>query len=952
MRIFHRFLATILIGISSASVAGPGVWTGNGPFGGVSRQIQVHPTNSNIVYAIGQSGMFRSDDAGGSWKRIENGLPAGIRWSGFFRLAPNNGNVIALYLGRNAPDPINNIYLSTTGGDRWFKTSYVFPATASRLREVSVQQLSSSNVGVAVLTDLDGPAGLSLSSNSGKSFQTISLLSGYPMAPRDVVGVVWSGNTIVASATSPPEVFRSTNNGASFSSVFTPPATISSLSRLEIAPGSAPTKIYLMARTSTATSTGFFSNNAGASWTAAPNLQSLSWISPNSPANLLQIRSIFDGDRSTTAIETSADSGVTSSFVFGSPKPTMAEVSGDNTYPTSSTLYAASFATGLFKSTNNGSTLTPINLGFDSVGVYSIASSSTTSSVLYAAQSDSTSDSHGVFKSVNAGSSWVPLDLTDVNASLIRSIAVDRTTPNTLYAVGLSQNRVLTRNHGVYKSTDAGANWTILGNGLPAIGTFSPIGVVSDVKLDPRSCTSPPLIGSCSTGPLRTVYITSFGNSVAGGNASILYKSIDGGANFTAANVGLPQPATGEVALRGITLAINSISTQTLYLGTFLQSTGTSIPGNYANGVFKSTNGGASWARSSNGLPTFPSGPFVGSTLNVSSIVIDPFSSSTLYAAVGTGAIDGSPLNGVFKSTDSGASWTNVSNGLVGVSIQSLAVDSSNAQTIYAAGTGTYSNPGGVFKTTNGGGVWRSISTGLPADAVFTLADGPGSEIRAGTNAGVYEFTQLPDTDRDGSIDTVENEAPFAGDGNQDGVPDREQSNVASFLIRTQGAEVNEAPRSARAPNGRSNHTSTTGENVRTPEGIVCDQIVDAYGIDPRIYPEDIGDDDIAYDASDRGLVSFEVPDCNRLRIIVRFHDGQFTDPLNWTWRNYGPTVPGDDRTLDWYTFPSAVQLDSERWRLTITAGQLGSYRSSNNSILFRGGPAFFPEHFNSGFEN
>ncbi|MEI9986416.1 MAG: hypothetical protein WDN69_26530 [Aliidongia sp.] len=65
-------------------------------------------------------------------------------------------------------------------------------------------------------------------------------------------------------------------------------------------------------------------------------------------------------------------------------------------------------------------------------------------------------------------------------------------------------------------------------------------------------------------------------------------------------------------------------------------------------GLFKSTDGGASWTESDSGLPQH------GFTL-FTDLAIDPQTTSTLYA--------GTQDAGVFKSTDGGATWNAVDNG-------------------------------------------------------------------------------------------------------------------------------------------------------------------------------------------------------------------------------------------------------------------------------------------------
>src|SRR5260221_630532 len=69
-------------------------------------------------------------------------------------------------------------------------------------------------------------------------------------------------------------------------------------------------------------------------------------------------------------------------------------------------------------------------------------------------------------------------------------------------------------------------------------------------------------------------------------------------------------------------------------------------------GVFKSDDGGVTWRAATAGIP--PN--------RVQTIAIDPTAPATLYA--GTLTPDGEASVGIFKSTDAGASWTPINNGL------------------------------------------------------------------------------------------------------------------------------------------------------------------------------------------------------------------------------------------------------------------------------------------------
>src|SRR3989442_3257101 len=99
-------------------------------------------------------------------------------------------------------------------------------------------------------------------------------------------------------------------------------------------------------------------------------------------------------------------------------------------------------------------------------------------------------------------------------------------------------------------------------------------------------------------------------------------------------------------------------------------------------------------------------GPYGGT---IRSLAIDPHRSTTLYASVEAVDVHGAPtVEGVFKSTDEGGSWTAINTGLTNPGGISLAIDPQTPTTLYAAGWG------GVFKSIDAGNNWTAVNTGLP----------------------------------------------------------------------------------------------------------------------------------------------------------------------------------------------------------------------------------------------
>ncbi len=122
-------------------------------------------------------------------------------------------------------------------------------------------------------------------------------------------------------------------------------------------------------------------------------------------------------------------------------------------------------------------------------------------------------------------------------------------------------------------------------------------------------------------------------------------------------------------------------------------------------GVWKSHDGGTTWQ------PVFDSEHIA----SVGAVTVAPSDHRTVY--VGTGDRSGwsfTPGNGIYKSTDAGATWTNVGlrhSGYIGA----IMVDPRNANIVLVAalgGTGADTTDRGVFRSINGGLTWRRVLGG------------------------------------------------------------------------------------------------------------------------------------------------------------------------------------------------------------------------------------------------
>jgi photosystem II stability/assembly factor-like uncharacterized protein len=198
-----------------------------------------------------------------------------------------------------------------------------------------------------------------------------------------------------------------------------------------------------------------------------------------------------------------------------------------------------------------------------------------------------------------------------------------------------------------------------------------------------------------------------------------LYKSTDDGQTFTQVTSGFD---TNDRTAWVPPLAMDPENPSRLYFGTYR--------------VYQSTNAAASWKAISGDLTDNDQ----NATLNT--IAVAPSNANTVYAGSGNGK--------VYVTLDalSGAepTWTNVTGTLPNRGVNWIAVDPSTASTAYvgfSGFTGFGDKLGHIFKTTNSGSTWTDISSDLPntpVDAILVDPDAP-STIFLGTDIGAFYTT-------------------------------------------------------------------------------------------------------------------------------------------------------------------------------------------------------------------
>lgn len=947
---------------SAPAAAATGAWSTTGPYGGSVNKLAIYEAGPSTLWAAGGGGFFRSTSSGTSWERTEIGLPASAYIVDF--VAATSTPVLFLATG-------SRLYRSGNGGGLWVPLA-TLPGS-DYLYDVSLRRATSNEIAVAAEN------GAYVSSNGGSTWSgpapaaTGARFSSIEYAANGSIylGVEYGDPGILGGAI----VLKSTTAGASWSPLAVQPPTLFGVSILASSPAD-PQRLFVSDGNGVDTSA-----DGGATWSTL--------ALPVSGAGCVQVTALtphptlplalFVGCRSsgvhfTTNIGAPAWTAWTpaNGLTTNSVDPVQSSaIAVHPSYPTTPTVYVGTTYGGLFRSTNGGNAWSAINQGFESGNIRALAThprDTGSEAVILAGYGDAATTSTAIYKSQNSGLTWDAAN-SGLRAEQIRSLAIDATTVDTnpftsenftIYAGGRSERLPTTadKDGGIYKSTNAGATWSTIDNGIAVVNGARDMGTVRTVALDARSCATPPVSGPCAigSGPLQTVFAAGSGRrNLAGAGISYLsariYKSTNAGANWSASESGLPlpqdlgPPGAGNIGYMGGVnpVVFDPTNSQTIYIGTFVAFTADPAVGPYptlANGIFKSTDGGANWVHSSNGLPRlFGAGT---SHRDVLALAINPVNPLILY----TGAVDlfSTSINGrVYKTTDGGANWFEASTGISGQDVRALFIDPMDptGDTIYAGTGGDGANPGGVYRSTNGGASWNSYSLGLPAYSATSLAMparavGATPRILAGTNAGVWDYTAAADEDADGSPSGVENSV-LGGDGNGDGTQDSQQRGVAS-LGAPLGA-IGSAPAAAQ------------GSSVTTTVALVpgtCTQLNDASSQQAQLYPPDPAGTASSHDPW--GLVSFSLPGCSAATVRVTFHGATFN--ADWVWRNYGPRIPGDDNSFGWYTFAGARRIDAQTWELAIEATRQGNYRNDANNVLFVGGPGLLTGRiFDNGFD-
>ncbi len=336
-------------------------------------------------------------------------------------------------------------------------------------------------------------------------------------------------------------------------------------------------------------------------------------------------------------------------------------------------IYAGSAGGGVWKSNDAGTTFYPI---FDdhaqSIGAVELDPNDPDNTIYVGTGEpwprNSVSIGDGLYKSNDGGNNWKKIGLE--NSERIANIIVNPENSNEIYVAVLGALWSDSNERGVYKSNDGGETWEnilFLNNSTGC----------ADLAMDP---SNPKILYASMWEFRRTAW--SFNS---GGDNSALYKSTDGGENWSKIHNGFPEGKLGRLAI-----GVSKSNPNTLY--TVIES-----EKNEDKGLYKSTDGGENWEQKNNdfGITVRP--------FYFSRIVVDPKDEDIVVKAGLYGSI----------SKDGGETFENLGN--MHADIHDMVFDINNSDIMYVG------TDGGVYRSWNKG-VTMEIVENLPLSQFYHIS--------------------------------------------------------------------------------------------------------------------------------------------------------------------------------------------------------------------------------------
>ncbi len=389
----------------------------------------------------------------------------------------------------------------------------------------------------------------------------------------------------------------------------------------------------------------------------------------------------------------------------------------DGNYSSNQKVWAAGVSGGLWSTTNivsSNASWTKVSDTWDNLEMSAVASDPNDPNTIYVGTGEVRGSSGiglGIWKTSDGGSSWTHLtsskDFRYIDALIVRN----ESGQSVVYSGGGRSNHEGTYEgvNGLWRSTDGGTSWTEVLGEISANSSHHP----SDLEIDANN----------------RLWVGTRTNTFGDGGGQIFYS--DDGTSWSSVNT--------EVlgSYNRTFIEVYPGDANILYAMMENGNTG------YITWMAKSIDGGANWTQMTiplrNGNPL---GDYQGSMDYWGSLAVDPNDPNTVYA----GAVV------LFKSTDSGSTWTQLSETGSSSSFPYVHADQHNIIPIDSDNI-LFTNDGGIFLTTDGGTTFSHRNTDFNTTQFYSTAIHPTSDyILGGTqdngtwklpNSGIQVGTEV-----------------------------------------------------------------------------------------------------------------------------------------------------------------------------------------------------------------
>ena len=333
--------------------------------------------------------------------------------------------------------------------------------------------------------------------------------------------------------------------------------------------------------------------------------------------------------------------------------------------------YVASGHGSLWKTSNNGTTFTPVFDGQVSYSMGTVKIDPGNTNIVWVGTGESNNQNNviygdGVYKSEDAGKSWKNMGLK--NSGHIGGIVIDPNNSKIVYVAAYGDLRIEGGDRGVYKTMDGGITWRKVLNISNYTGCY-------ELHMDPRY---PLTLYTVAHQRQRNLY-----TGIRGGAETAIYKTTDSGATWQKIMKGLPGEDVGRIGL-----AISPANPDIIY---------SMVESKEESGVYRSTDRGASWTKQSSYNSSYP--------FYMQKIFCDPVNENKIYSM--------DVFNKV--SDDGGKTWRNLGEKYKHVDNHVLWIDPENTNHLLSG------CDGGVYESWDGAQAW-AFKANLPIAEIYKVS--------------------------------------------------------------------------------------------------------------------------------------------------------------------------------------------------------------------------------------